>query len=62
MIVQLITIHELAGIIAIKIFEVKVVYKIYPRGLLSRHYGIYLCCTYWILLGLKQNLDDFFLK
>ena len=32
--------HALYDRIVIEIFEVKVVYKIYPKGLLSRHYGI----------------------
>ena len=34
MILQVITLHDYAGIIAIEIFEVKV-----PKGLLPRHYG-----------------------
>ena len=39
-IVQVNTLHELNGILVIEIFEVKVEYTIYPRELLSRHYGI----------------------
>ena len=41
-IVQFNTLHDSDGIITIKIFEVKVVCTICPRGLLSRQYGNYL--------------------
>ena len=40
-IVQVNTFYDLYGIIIIEKFELKVVYKIYPGGLLSKHYGIY---------------------
>ena len=36
-IVQVNTLHALYDIKVIEIFEVKVLYTIYPRGLLARH-------------------------
>ena len=36
MIVQVFTLHGLAGIIIIEIFEVKIVYKIYPYGICNQ--------------------------